>query len=129
MYIININIVTHNIAHKLTNIKLGLVTGNSSFEKSQTKEITQLNKLLKWKMEQAKLLTNNMLQVIPEPWISTETNNKVPNSRIQRGWFDFGGAALGKVFGLATENYFKEVNKKLQRLGMVLSHQGKVARN
>ena len=47
--------------------------------------------------------------------------------RVKRGWFDLGGAALGTVFGLATENDFKEVNDKLQKLRMVLSYQGKIA--
>ena len=118
--------IASNIAHKLTNIG----SWNSPHGKSQSNEVIQLEKLLDWKMEQAKLLTTNILQDVPEPWLSKQTNSTVPNSRVKRvkrGWFDLGGAALGKVFGLATENDFREVNKKLQRLSMVLAYQGKVA--
>ena len=117
--------ITRNIANKLTNIGAGLENGNSPIE-AHTNEVTQLEKLLKWKMEQAWLVTTSILQDIPEPWISRKTNNTV---RRKRGWFDLGGAALGKVFGLATESEFREVNKNLQKLGMAMMYQSKVIRN
>ena len=66
---------TQNIAHDLTNIEFDLVVRNQPLEELATNEIIQLQKLGKWKMQEAKILMNTILHGMPDTRKSVKKND------------------------------------------------------